>query len=256
MKKFIPRRFKHLLWFIFKAPQRGFSKGSLWRDFKGFLVLNFALTKTPLSPITICTGIYNRSDPFLNILIKSLNKCKNRDLITISVCDCGSNDTEDLLTEIKKHWDGNLVYKSIAEPFSRSKSINISVKNAPSQLVFICDADMSVPENLVRIMNRFVTIKRAWFPICFFLFNSNKIGPEDPKGEWKEYDATGMLGCIKSDFLSIGGLNETFTTWGKEDTELWTRFHKQKFVIIRNKQKGLIHHWHKTHNPKYKHMND
>ena len=55
--------------------------------------------------------------------------------------------------------------------------------------------------------------------------------------------------------VKIGGLNETYTTWGNEDTELWERFHKNGFTIVRNRAK-ILHHWHSSHNPKYEFMNE
>jgi hypothetical protein len=60
---------------------------------------------------------------------------------------------------------------------------------------------------------------------------------------------------MRNDFINIGKLNENFTTWGGEDNDLWKRFHQDDFVVIRNRERGLFHHWHETHNRKFVHLN-
>ena len=44
---------------------------------------------------------------------------------------------------------------------------------------------------------------------------------------------------------------ENFKTWGQEDDELWERFYKGGYYIIRSREKGLLHHWHPSLNVKY-----
>lgn len=258
IKKLLPTNFKKLLWFIFKAPQRKLTKGSFYRDIKGLCIYHLSsilFLKQKLEPITICTGIYNRSDNYLTIFLPSVATCSNKDLITLSVFDCGSNDVEHLEQKIRNIWDGDLHYNMEHMPFTRAKSFNKAVKYAKTNYVFLCDADMTIPKDIVLLVNRYVASKRVWFPKCFFLFKNMHSKQLYKNGEWKNHDATGMLGCLKFEFLAIGGLDETYVTWGGEDTDLWRRFHKAQFVVIRNNQKGLLHHWHPSHNPKYKHMN-
>jgi hypothetical protein len=253
IKKLLPSKFKHILWYIFKAPQRKLSNGSLIRDIFGIYIqykYKFSNNKN-LHPITVCTGLYNRSENYIQNLLYSLNNCDNKELINISIFDCESNDISDLKNKIKEKWNGDLQFNSKNTKFSRAITFNESVKFSNTDLIFLCDADMSVPKDLVRIINFFVKKNRVWVPCVFYLFKGLNIDRSYKNGEWM-LEGKGMLGCLKSDFTKIGGLNESYIDWGGEDTELWERFHKNNFTIIRNKQKGLIHNWHISHNPKYK----
>ncbi len=258
MKKLLPHTLKHLLWYVFKSPQRSLSKGSLYRDIYGWLCLWYYGIFPPrrLQPITICTGLYNRTEPYVHFFLSSVNRCKHLHLITLSVFDCGSNDTGDLKKTIQEHWKGPLLFQQESVKFSRSYSFNKAISAAPTSLIFICDSDMSIPAELVTQVNSYVSHKRAWFPKCFFMFKNASLQNPYACGEWKNDEGTGMVGCTKEAFEAVGKFDEKYTTWGEEDTDLWRRFHKNRFVVIRNKQKGLLHHWHNSENPKYAHMNE
>lgn len=254
IKKIIPPSIKYILWYIFKSEQRKISKFSLFRDLYGIFVhFNIRFAKnTKLRPITVCTGLYNRSDNFINSLLKSLNECDHKDLINISIFDCSSNDIDNLENKIKNNWNSGLIFKKEKIKFSRALAFNNAVKFAKTELIFLCDADMSVPKDLIQTINYLVKKNRVWIPCVFYLNKGFKNDPLYKNGEWM-LEGKGMVACLKSDFLKIGCLNESYTEWGGEDTELWERFHKSKFIVIRNKQKNLIHNWHESHNPKYKH---
>lgn len=257
IKTLIPNRWKYPLWYLFKAPQRRFGPKTIINDLRGvaYYFLHFLFPPKPLKKISICTGLYNRSDNYLNHFLPSVLNASHRELIELSVFDCNSDDIPDLLIAIRKTWNGELVFDQAKIPFSRSATFNRAVLQASHPVIFICDADMSVPENIVELCNGYTGKKRVWYPIVYFLFKDKpaKIGPGN--GVWEEYSAKGMLACLKEDFKAVGGLNEQYTTWGAEDNELWERFYQNGFVVISNKQKGLLHHWHTTLNKKYAHLN-
>lgn len=256
LKKIIPNGFKYPFYFVFKAPQRTVASGSLYRDLKG-IVIYFWYSIFPLKKlekITICTGIHNRSDNYLNHLLQSINDAKHQHLIELSVFDCNSNDVADLKTEIQKYWKGKLIFNTEAIKFSRSYTFNKAISQSETNLVFICDADLSLPENIVESVNFFTAKNQVWYPIFFFLYKNKPAVIAKQNGEWEQYGSKGMLSCLKEDWLAIGGLNETYTTWGNEDTELWERFHKNEYTIVRNRAK-IMHHWHSSYNPKYEFMN-
>ena len=257
LKNIIPKSYKYPFYFVFKAPQRSFSTNSLYRDFKGIgIYLWYSIFSfKKLEKITICTGTYNRSGNYLNHLLQSIKAAKHQHLIEISVFDCNSNDVEDFKTEIQKQWKGKLIFNSEPIKFSRSYTFNKAVAQSETNLVFICDADLSLPKNIVESVNFFTAKNRVWYPIFFFLYNNKPAVIAKQNGEWEQYGSKGMLSCLKQDWEAIGGLNETFTTWGNEDTELWERFHKNGFTIVRNRAK-ILHHWHSSHNPKYEFMNE
>lgn len=239
---------------MFKAPQRKFGMYTLIKDVYGMLIYLFKPAYKPesLRPVTICTGLYNRSDMYLNKLLERVNQTTNKHLITLSVFDCGSTDLKSLEESIRKKWAGKLVFCQEKAPFSRAFAFNKAVNNAPDEIIFICDADMWIPENIVELCNNFVGHKRAWYPIVFTLYRDKPPVIHKENGFWMIYSGKGMLACLKNDYQELGGLNEKFTEWGAEDDDLWERMVRNRFTIIRNKQQGLIHHWHQSFNPRSK----
>lgn len=257
IKSLIPNSLKYPLWFIVKAPQRNLSASSLRNDLKGiFIYLKFVLfPQRKLKRISVCTGIYNRTENYLNQLLFSLNEAKNKHMIELSVFDCGSTDTQSLYDDIRKQWQGDFVYHAEHTKFTRSYAFNQAVQQCTSEIIFVCDADMSLPHNIVTLVNQYTGPKVVWYPICFFLFKNKLPKISKQNGIWQQY-ASGMFAALKTDYINIGGLDEKFVEWGYEDTDLWERFHRDDFVVIRNRQRNFFHHWHNTFNPKYKHLND
>jgi glycosyltransferase involved in cell wall biosynthesis len=257
IKSVLPAGSKYPFWYIFKAPQRRLHRLSLLNDLSGITLYLFyrVFPKKRLKPISICTGLLNRSDNYLQQLLPAINKAGNQDLIELSVFDCNSTDIPALEQEIRKQWKGKLVFRSEPVAFSRSYTFNRAVEQATSPVVFICDADMSVPENIVRLCNQYTGHKRVWYPIVYFLFRDKPAVIAPGNGVWEQYSGKGMVACLKEDFTAIGKLNERFTSWGAEDNELWERFYKAGYTVITNRQPGMLHHWHTTHNKKYAHMN-
>jgi glycosyltransferase involved in cell wall biosynthesis len=258
IKSLLPIGLKYPFWFVFKAPQRSISKTTLLNDLRGGLIFiwHCIFPQKKLMPITICTGIANRSNNYLERLLPSILKADHKELIQLSVFDCGSKDVSSLEEAIRSKWTGELVFHSENIPFARSYTFNRAVNQATSSIVFICDADMSVPTDIVTLCNQYTGFKRVWYPIYFFLYKDKPAAAVAANGVWEQYGSKGMFAARKKDYITIGGLNEKFKVWGDEDTELWERFHQAGFVIIRNRQKNFFHHWHNSLNPKYKHMND
>ena len=242
IKQFLPKRFKQFLWFVVKSPQRRWHElgySTLFTDLKGWM----STRKKPstLQPITICIGIKNRSNNLLNFVIPSINKAHHRELITLSVYDCGSDDVANLENEIKNLWKGKLIYQSQAQDFARSKAFNNAVKQAPEGLVLICDADMSLPSDIVNKVNQFVTPHSAWFPHVWYT---------NADGSGRFYtESTGMMASTKATFLHVGGYDETITTWGYEDWYLFFAYYKHHIACIRSNEREFIHHYHESLKP-------
>jgi hypothetical protein len=253
IKSLIPNSFKYPFWWLFKSPQRKLGWYTLYNDFKALLsyCFYFFFKTKKLQRITICTGLYNRTDMYVNRLIESLNKAQHKELIELSVFDCGSDDVETIETEIRKKWKGGLKFTSEKVKFTRAYSFNKSIEQSSNEIIFICDSDMCVPENIVSLCNHYTSKKLVWYPIVFYVLKDNPPIISKEYGHWMQYGGKGMLACRKTEFNAVGKLNETFTEWGREDDELWERFMKSKYQIIRNRQHGLIHNWHESFNPKY-----
>jgi hypothetical protein len=193
---------------------------------------------------------------FLKYFLPSLNKINHKDLIELSVFDCNSNDTPNLENEIRKVWLGQLIFKSEDVPFTRSFTFNKAVEQSQKEILFICDADFSLPQDLVVICNKCTLGKLVWFPIVFYLYKNKPNVFDKSHGEWMQWGGKGILACKRKYFLKIGGLDESFKKWGQEDEDLWMKFYKAGNYMIRYKERGLLHHWHPSLNPKYQALAD
>ena len=103
LKSLVPDFIKYFLWFVFKSPQRKIGWFTLKLEVYAYLKVFYAsiFGFKPLIKISICVGIYNRSEIFLKYFVSSLSRCKHQDLIELSVFDMGSDDIKDLKKEIE-----------------------------------------------------------------------------------------------------------------------------------------------------------
>ena len=254
MKAWVPNAFKFPFWWVFKSPQRKFGLITLYNDLLGifqFLFRRFFISVQP-KPITICVGIFNRSEIFLTHFIPSLAQCNHSELIELSIVDCGSTDVSDLQAQIQKVYKGKLIFYSDVMPFTRASSFNKAVQQASHSLIFICDADFSLPRDLVQKCSDYTGEKTFWFPIVFYLYKNKPPFYHAKHGEWMLWGGKGIVACYKKDFEQLGGLNEKYTSWGGEDEEFYLRCYENNMRVIRCREKHLLHHWHPSFNPKYK----
>jgi glycosyltransferase involved in cell wall biosynthesis len=240
LKRLLPKSFIQFLWFVFKSPQRkwiGFL--SVISDLKAW----FSTRKRPnnLQAISVCVGIKNRSHNLLNYVIPSLNLCHGLEMIELSVFDCGSDDMHDLESEIRKLWKGKLVYKQAPQKFARSISFNAAVKQSTNNLILICDADMSLPQDVLEKVNRYIGKYSAWFPQIWFCH-------EDGTGHFMS-EGTGIMASQRQQFLDLGGYDESITEWGKEDWLLFFEFYKKGIGCMRSNEPNFIHHYHESLKP-------
>lgn len=258
MKKFIPQFIKYPLWWLFKSPQRAVPGPNLRNDLLGlwrYLMVKCFGFRKPQN-ISVCVGLKNRSDQFLNYFLPSLNQCEYLDCIELSVFDCGSTDTPELEKSIRNIFLGKLTFCSESLPFSRAMAVNRAVKQSNAGLIFICDADFSLPKKLVQLCSSYTRKNGFWFPIVFYLYKNKPAIFARGNGEWMLWGGKGLLACYKDEFIALGGLDESYTTWGSEDEAFWLNCHKAGKSIIRTKEPDLLHHWHPSLNPKYKKLED
>lgn len=253
IKKVIPIWIKKVPWYIFKSPQREVGYFTLLVELRGLLIfifrsLYFVILKPKLQPLSICTGLKNRSENYLNYVVSSIAKMKNKDLIELSVFDCQSTDIDNLEAKIKEKWEGSLRFASENIGFTRAYSMNKAIEQASHDLIFISDADMSLPENLVYLCNKNVSKSISWFPVCFFLKKDKPAIKDKENGEWHPV-GKGIFASRKENFLRIGGYDTDFKTWGGEDVDLWYRYYENGILPVRTKQKGLYHYFHESLKP-------
>jgi hypothetical protein len=252
LKALFPVWMKRIPWYIFKSNQRsvGFSY-SWFVEIRGSFTFLKHIFKTasPLRPISICTGIKNRTDNYLDYVLPSILKMKNQDMIELSVFDCGSEDVTRLESEIRRQWKGKLVFISEPVDFTRAYAFNQAIDQCSNELFFAADADMSLPTDLVRLCNRYVTDRTVWFPIYFYLYKDRPAKALKENGTWI-IEAKGLFAATKSQFYKAGKYNLKYKSWGLEDEDLWLRFFEHGFLPIRTRHKELIHHYHPSMNPK------
>lgn len=174
----------------------------------------------------------------LEVVLPSLLSCHNTSLISLCIADAGSADLASLQQRLNEALPGRVTWVHHEGPFSRSVLLNKAVDAAPDGLLFISDADIALPADLVQRVNRNTDVSRVWFPVCRALLNA-----EGSSSEWYE-EGMGLLACTKDQFIKAGRHNETFTSWGGEDQDLFLRFWKAGFFCLRTHEEDLIHHWH------------
>jgi glycosyltransferase involved in cell wall biosynthesis len=258
MKSVIPQWIKYPLWWVFKSPQRKLGWQTLLTDLLGLVWFFKEQTplKAKLQPVSICVGIYNRQETFFTYFLPSLNICLNQELIELSIFDCGSDDLIAFEERLRKEYKGNFVFKSEPHSFARAFAFNSAVKQASHSLIFLCDADFSLPKNLVQMCSSYTANNGFWFPIVFYLYKNKPPEYSLKNGEWMIWGGKGLVACRKNAYWEIGGLNENYKTWGNEDEEFWLKCYVANKIIIRNKEKGLLHHWHPSYNLKYKKLEE
>lgn len=215
---------------------------TLMTDLKGLISLAFSRSGKP-EILWICVGNKDRSYSLLKHLINSMVASPEKDRLALSVADCGSTDIPDLESEIRKIWTGELIFSSVAVPFERAAAFNRAVEQAGGELVFICDADVSIPGNLAKQAKRYVSHSTAWFPVCQWQL-------EKGKPDWKWFSAgTGLCAFTKTQLRKTGMLDTAFKDWGKEDWDLFFRCYRSGIMPLRSRCSGLYHHWHPPSKP-------
>jgi len=251
IKSIIPVKVKKLPHYIFKSPQRSLGYFNTYKtEIAGFASwLSHITLKRKLKPITICTGLKNRSQNYLDFVLASILQMDNKELIEISVYDCGSDDISGLEAKIREKWNGKLIFlHGQNEYFTRSHSFNQAIAVASHPIIFASDADISLPQNLVKLCNRYVSRKTVWFPVVFNLNEDKPAIINKENGDWLQV-GKGMFASYKWQFDKIGKFDLKFTSWGGEDWDIWFRFFKNGFLPLRTRCKEMFHHYHQSLKP-------
>jgi len=197
--------------------------------------------------ICVCIGVRNRSNMLLKFAIPSLNNCNKKEEIALSIFDCHSNDITNLEKHINNIWKGKLYYTNSKDKFTRSGATNESVRQCEEEKIFISDADVSVPKNLIIAIENYVSSDKTWFPMTFML-NKGEPPIVGSKGGFSRWGC-GMVGINKKKFFREGPLDVKFSQVKKRHED--TRFYRGvSGTIRRHPCKELFHNWHPT-GPKF-----
>ncbi|PQO43820.1 glycosyltransferase family 2 protein [Blastopirellula marina] len=124
---------------------------------------------------------------------------------------------------------------SLKDRFSRGKGINVTVANATSDRIFVCDADMLVEAVAVRRAIEVIDAGKAWFPTYQCL---NRQGQPE---SWQDL-SHGMVGLRRELFEQAGPIPE-FESWGGED-DLFHEAVARHVTVVRERTPYLKHQWH------------
>jgi len=232
---------KRFAWFWLKSPQRKrLGYGTILTDIKGLLGL-FTGQKSK-ETIWVCVGVKDRTEN-LKRLVESLATINTNGAFALSVYDQGSADATALEAWLKVQWKGLLVWNSVPAEFTRSVAFNRAMEQAMGTLIFVCDADMTLPLGLEKEIRKFVTKKTAWFPVC-----QSQIGPESAGWKWLSA-GTGLFAGHKKWHGKAMVYDENFNSWGGEDWDMFFRFYQSGIMPLRTRCAGLYHHWHESLRP-------
>ncbi|OYU95160.1 MAG: hypothetical protein CFE21_12705 [Bacteroidetes bacterium B1(2017)] len=257
MKSWVPNSIKFPFWWIFKSPQRSLGWYTLKNDLIGLgIQFKTRISKANPKPISICVGLFNRQEIFLKYFIPSLANCDNLDKIELSIVVCGNEDLAEFERQIKMVYTGKLLIQKTEQTFTRACTLNLAVKQSSHEILFLCDADFSIPKEIVQLCANNTFSNACWFPIVFYLYKNKPPIYSSKNGEWMIWGGKGLLCMNRTQYANLGGLDEKFITWGGEDEDFWMRAHKASYIVIRSHEKGLLHHWHPSLNAKYKKLEE
>ncbi len=236
------KQLKRFAWFWFKSPQRRRlgHMSTIFTDVRGLAGLVFR--PKCKETIWVCVGIKDRSDN-LKRLVESLLNINRKDAFALSVYDQGSEDANTLREWLEEQWKGALVWQSVPATFTRAVACNGAIAQAEGNLIFVCDADMTLPADLEKQIRRYVRQSSAWFPVC-----QSQLSPE--KKDWKWLTAgTGLFAGHRQWHAQELVYSETYTQWGGEDWDMFFRFYQNGIMPLRTRCAGLYHHWHPSLEP-------
>lgn len=176
----------------------------------------------------------------LDTLLNSLKKCDHKELLHLSVFDCGTPEIEGAL---KEAWDGPLTLTSQETNFTRTFSLNKAVEQCSVDQIFLCDVDMILPTDFVMRFHENVSDNKAWFPICFSLRKGQPPIISPDHGWWRD-TGFGMAGFMKNTYNDLGGHDTNYITYGEEDLDLFKRTKRKKIKTVRENCIGFFHKWH------------
>jgi glycosyltransferase involved in cell wall biosynthesis len=235
------KQLKRFAWFWLKSPQRKrLGYHTILTDFKG--LLGILLPVKNEETIWVCVGIKDRGEN-LKRLVTSLAEINKNKSFALSVYDQGSEDAEALHQWLRQAWKGELVWQSKPADFSRAFAFNKAMEQAKGDLIFVCDADMTLPADIEKQIRQYVRKKSAWFPVC-----QSQLKPDAPYWKWLTA-GTGLFAAHRKWHAKALPYHEAFVTWGGEDWDLFFRFYQNGIMPLRTRCTGLYHHWHTSMEP-------
>lgn len=215
----------------------------------------YALTsigaKMQSDKITICLGLSNIKDRFLDVFYTAYMEHRLYNDTLLSIYDMGDDSLDrDIKSMVSK--DILTYTRETSKIYSRTKSFNRAVRQATTDNVFICDVDIALPKSFVAAFTRNVAPGKLWFPITWSQFQSKPIEIGNKEFGWFRHQGFGMMGLTKKDFETVGGYDENIRRWGGEDQKFFYTAKKKHGLKVVRKNSALVHHWHPKDTPWHK----
>eukprot|EP00795_Rhopilema_esculentum_P015640 gene15640-6924_t len=185
-------------------------------------------------------------------LIKSLEdlikRTGDRNLHLVTV-DFHSTDGD--LQSLLKNSKLNYTFLQLTGKFSKVVGLNEGVRHIHrnDSIVFIMDLNLQIPDHIFdQARKHTIEGLMTYCPVLLRMPGTEH--PEYTKVEdsaWMEI-GYGMMSIYKSDWLRVGGMNETFFKykWGGEDWEFVDRVVMSRLEIVHPRLPGFYHIYHST----------
>ncbi|HSD07369.1 glycosyltransferase family 2 protein [Flavobacterium sp.] len=203
--------------------------------------------------ITVIYPYRNRELRRVKNSLDSLSKQSNKNFTVVFV-DYGSEIqfSDSVKSLLKQYEFVKYIYSyHNYQPWSRSKAINIGLRLAETEYVFIADIDIIFHNKFIDVL--FVLKNKSenvYFQVGYL--------DEAESKELKEFDkytiasksipeGQGLSFFKRDSLLTIGGFDEFFHFWGAEDEDVHSRLKNAGFSSkFYNNEILLLHQWHKS----------
>lgn len=159
-----------------------------------------------------------------------------------------SNEVKELL---KQYEFVNYIYSyNEYQPWSRSKAINIGLRNVTTEYVFISDIDILFHHRFIELLNEVKSPKKSiYFQVGYLSESESKTIKEFDcyKIESKSIkEGQGLSLFFLESLIAVNGFDEFFHFWGSEDEDIHSRLSNLGLSTeFFNEKIYLLHQWHK-----------
>ena len=217
--------------------------------------------------VTIIIPVRNRFDyKIFNLLNSIKNQTYDSSLLETIIVDFGSDEEYSIKYEdLKKDYNVTIKKCKEVKEWSRSKALNIGIKNSKTEYVLISDYDLIFSKNYVEECINNVRKKRN--NILWTKFMDSRKGDINHVIKIEDYDVylkntdfrsdisknknyvTKSILFGRSDFFKeIRGYDENYSIWGVEDDDIIRRFQLNGIELKDLSDKtSFIHQWHPKH---------
>ncbi|TNE75068.1 glycosyltransferase [bacterium] len=204
--------------------------------------------------ISIITGYKNRETSRINRHLESLKNQTNYDFEYILV-DYGSDDqySQNVQSICKQYSFVKYIYTDTKGwLWNRSHALNTGARAAKGDILMFSDVDMIYSTNFISNINE-VFQEQRFYQCKFYLLDEffNKYEDlENQKGAFKMTDEGSKGACqilSKNVFFEIGGFDEFYHIWGREDADLANRLKVYGLLETWIEDRvSMFHQWHRS----------